>query len=114
PGRRKAEHRPWGLARVRPRWAQCEVALAETAVAVNTDVLGVTDFSGLVESVYKGPLESPPWKTFLESMKALLSASFTVIILRPAAPERPPVLVVAGPVSVEATEAYNTRFFEMD
>jgi DNA-binding CsgD family transcriptional regulator/PAS domain-containing protein len=83
-------------------------------VAVNTDVLGVTDFSGLVESVYKGPLESPPWKTFLESMKGLLSASFTVIILRPAAPERPPVLVVAGPASVEATEAYNTRFFEMD
>ena len=76
--------------------------------------LSLADFGGLVEAVYKGPLESPPWKSFLALVKERLAASFTVLILRPAAPERPSVQVLAGPQTVEAVEAYNTRFFELD
>ena len=79
------------------------------------EVLPLADFSRLVEAVYKGPLEAPPWKTFLESIKLHLSASFTTLVLRPpTTQERTSVIVVAGPRTVEATDAYNTRFFEMD
>ena len=89
-------------------------AAAPAVAAPLPDVLSLADFGGLVEAIYKGPLESPPWKTFLAAIKERLSASFALLILRPASAERRSVLVVAGPASAEATEAYDRRFFELD
>jgi len=81
---------------------------------VPPELMSLAEFGSLVESIYRGPLESPPWKSFLTQIKERLSASFIVLILRPASPERPSVQVVAGPKSVEAIDAYNSRFYELD
>lgn len=78
------------------------------------ELLPLEAFSRLIETIYQGPLESPPWKTFLEALKTHLSASFTVLVLRPAAPERAQIVVIAGPTTVEGMDLYNSRFFELD
>jgi hypothetical protein len=77
-------------------------------------VLPLDEFSRLVESVYHGPLESMPWKNFLEELKLHLSASYTTLILRPASPERPSVMVVAGATETRSLDLYNSRFYEFD
>ena len=87
----------------------------ETECESMTDALTQDEFSKLVEVIYKGPLESPPWKSFAEAIRLRLAANFAVLILRPATQESPQIsAVIAGPHSSEATEAYGTRFFELD
>lgn len=78
------------------------------------DLLSLDEFSSLVEAIYQGPLESPPWKNFLETLKTHLCASFTTLVLKPASPERASLMIVAGPTSVENVDLYNSRFFELD
>lgn len=89
-------------------------ANAPALAAPLPDALSIAEFGSLVEAIYKGPLESPPWKTFLAAMKERLSASFTVLILRAASAQRRSVTIIAGPKSVDAMEAYDRRFFELD
>lgn len=72
------------------------------------------EFSRLVESIYQGPLESPPWKSFLDALRTRLAALFTTLVLRPASPERPSVIVNVGPARAEGVDQYNSRFFELD
>ena len=81
---------------------------------IGADPLTLHEFSALVEAIYRGPLESPPWKGFLESIRSRLAANYAVLVLLPASLEHPQVLVIAGPYTTEATDAYNSRFFEMD
>lgn len=78
------------------------------------DLLTHDEFSRLVEHIYGGPLEAPPWGGFLEALRQRLGASHVTLILRPAMPERPSLLVVAGPTRVESLDLYNSRFFELD
>lgn len=78
------------------------------------DLLPLDEFSRLVESIYQGPLESPPWKGFLETLRTRLAASFTTLILRPASPEHPSVAIHAGASRVDSVDLYNSRFFELD
>lgn len=78
------------------------------------DPLALADFSRLVESIYEGPLESPPWKSFLELLRGTLSTSFATLILRPAEPDRPSVMVFVGQGTSEASARYDSHFFALD
>lgn len=80
----------------------------------SAEPLSLTEFSQLIESIYQGPLESPPWKTFLEALRLRLKSSYTTFILRPAAPERPSIAVNAGPTSTENIDLYDNHFYMLD
>ncbi|WP_077035807.1 helix-turn-helix transcriptional regulator [Pelomonas sp. KK5] len=78
------------------------------------DPLPLGEYSRLLESVYQGPLETPPWKSFVEELRGLMEASFVTLILRPAAADRPSVLVLAGPSKIESVDLYDSRFYQLD
>jgi DNA-binding CsgD family transcriptional regulator len=85
-----------------------------SAAATDADPLSLSDFSNLLETIYEGPLESPPWKSFVEELQRQLDASFIALILRPSTPERPSVLILAGAATVEAVDLYDSYFFQID
>lgn len=76
--------------------------------------LSLAEYSRLLEAVYQGPLETPPWKSFAEELRSVMHASFVTLILRPATIDRPSVLVLAGPKTVEAIDLYDSRFYQLD
>jgi DNA-binding CsgD family transcriptional regulator len=88
--------------------------MTSAALDPDADPLSLDGFSRLVERIYQGPLESPPWKGFLEELRGHLSASYATLVLKPAAPERASVMVTAGPTTVQAVDLYNSRFYELD
>lgn len=74
----------------------------------------VADFNRLIQSIYQGPLESPPWLTFVKMLNSLLGAMSTTLIIRPAAPDRASLMVSEGPTEARFFALYNARFFELD
>ena len=73
----------------------------------------VADFNRLIQSIYQGPLESPPWLTFVKMLNSLLGAMSTTLIIRPAAPDRASLMVSEGPTEARFFALYNARFFEL-
>ena len=84
------------------------------AQPARADLLPLDEFSRLVQGIYQGPLESPPWKTSLDALRQRLKASYTTLSLRAATPKRPSLIVLAGPTRVENLDLYNSRFFQLD
>lgn len=74
----------------------------------------VADFNRLIQAIYQGPLESPPWRTFVKMLNSLLGAMSTTLIIRPAAPDRASLMVSEGPTEARFFALYNARFFELD
>lgn len=72
------------------------------------------EFSRFVDRIYAGPLESPPWKSFLDLLKVHMGCSYATLILRPASPQRASLMVVAGPTTVENISLYDSRYFTVD
>lgn len=88
--------------------------MGSTADGASADPLTLDEYSRLLEAVYEGPLETPPWKSFVEALRRISDASYVTLILRPAAPERPSVLVLAGASNVEAVNLYDSHFYQID
>jgi DNA-binding CsgD family transcriptional regulator len=88
--------------------------MRSTADGASADPLTLAEYSRLLEAIYEGPLESPPWKSFVEELRSVTDASYVALILRAAAAERPSVLVLAGPTTVEAVTLYDSRFYQLD
>lgn len=71
-------------------------------------------FDDLLRAIYKGPLESKPWETFLHLLRDCLGATHGVMIMRPAEPDRPSLMVIVGPMQTEVFDSYNEHFFKLD
>ncbi len=48
-----------------------------------TNFEGCRDFETLVGLIYQGPLESVPWKSFLDHFRRVMDAMTVALILRP-------------------------------
>jgi len=75
------------------------------------ELISLEKFSLLLEDIYGGPLETPPWKTFLEQLREKLNASFVTLILRPPSTEKHGIMVVAGPTTVDIKAQYDSKYF---
>ncbi len=76
--------------------------------------LSLAEFNRLTQAIYQGPLESPPWRSFVKMLNALLGAMSTTLIMRPAAADRASLMVSEGPTEARFFALYNSRFFELD
>lgn len=83
----------------------------DSSLLEDNDLMSLEKFSELVASIYVGPLEMPPWKTFLEQIKVALNASFVTLILRPPSAEQSSIMVVAGPTTVDIQAQYDSKYF---
>lgn len=72
------------------------------------------DLSALLESVYEGATQTPPWKSFLELLGQVLDSPYMTLILRPPSQDWSGVAVHAGNVTTEGVASYNTHFFALD
>ncbi|TAM12666.1 MAG: helix-turn-helix transcriptional regulator [Nevskiaceae bacterium] len=71
-------------------------------------------FDTLVGAVYEGPMESPPWKTVLELLRAALDATHTTLILRPPSSDNTGVMINSGDVTTQGIESYESHYFDLD
>jgi DNA-binding CsgD family transcriptional regulator len=76
--------------------------------------LSLAEFSDLIEAIYQGPLEAPPWKTFLGLLRIQMHVAFATLVLLPASCGQPMLTSTSGPQTDAALDAYNGRFFEID
>lgn len=68
----------------------------------------------LIGAVYEGPMESPPWKTAMQSLRELLRAAHVTLMLRPPSSESAGVMINTGPTTEQGEVSYQTHFFAMD
>lgn len=88
-----------------------DVAPGAVAPGVATpSAIGAAELSALIELIYRGPLETVPWSASLRRLNQLLDASWAVLVLRPAAPERPSLIIEGHYQDVEISAADYTRF----
>jgi DNA-binding CsgD family transcriptional regulator/PAS domain-containing protein len=66
--------------------------------------------SELIELIYRGPLEAMPWAASLRQLNQQLDASWAVLVLRPAAPERPSLIIESHYQQVAISTADYTTF----
>ncbi len=71
------------------------------------------DFSQLLGTLYEGPLQQPPWQTFLASVRELLGAGLVTLLLRPPSEEHQAVMLADGG-SLSAMQSYNEGQFVLD
>jgi len=57
--------------------------------------LSVQEFSELVACIYRGTLEDPPWMSVLTRLREVLQAHPVALVLRPAAPHKRALIVIA-------------------
>ena len=65
--------------------------MTKTGIAVSgmEGPLTLLEFSALVKALYAGPLEEPPWDSFLEAVCVAMKAMAVTLILEPPASEGP-------------------------
>ncbi len=86
--------------------------MAERRECTNFEECG--DFETLVGLIYQGPLESVPWKSFLEHFRGLLDAMTVGLILRPPSEADRGLGLEEGDIPVAWKNAYQDRFFALD
>lgn len=72
-----------------------------------------SELSELLALVYRGPLESTPWASLLESLRQRFHASFLTLVLRNPGHERPGLIVnasVHGPL-LPGEPSYSERYY---
>ena len=67
------------------------------------------DFSQLLGTLYEGPLQQPPWQTFLASVRELLGAGLVTLLLRPPSEEHQAVMLADGAYHCLEQQAYVDR-----
>ncbi len=72
------------------------------------------DFETLIGLIYQGPLESVPWKSFLDRFRAMMDAMTVGLILRPPSEADRGLGSEEGDISVAWKTAYQDRFFALD
>lgn len=70
-------------------------------------------YSELLGDLYEGPLEEPPWQTFLANVRTLLGAHLVTLLLRPPSQHDQAVMLADGG-SLEAIKSYNEGQFVLD
>lgn len=70
-------------------------------------------FSKLLGELYEGPLEEPPWQTFMASARELLGAHLVTLLLRPPT-RQDQVVMLADGGSLSAIKSYNEGQFVLD
>lgn len=70
-------------------------------------------FSALLGELYQGPLEEPPWQSFLASVREHLGAHLVTLLLRPPSSEEQVVMLADGG-SLSAMKSYNEGQFVLD
>lgn len=70
-------------------------------------------FSDLIGTIYQGPMEETPWQGFLASLREMMGAANTTLVLRPPAAGEKGVLLTDGG-SLEGIASYNERLFVLD
>ena len=68
---------------------------AQPADVKASDGLGQPAFSALVACIYRGTLEDPPWLSVLTQLKEVLQSHSVALVLRPAAPHKRALIVMA-------------------
>ncbi|HTJ63181.1 MAG TPA: helix-turn-helix transcriptional regulator [Alphaproteobacteria bacterium] len=76
--------------------------------------LNVAEFSDLVKTVYAGPLEDPPWSSFLDAICTRLGGLAVTLILEPPASEGPGYILNAAGRVHSGWRSYRDRFFASD
>lgn len=68
----------------------------------------------LIQAIYKGPMETPLWQSFLATFRQVLDAEYVTLLLRP--PKQGDLGVVLNAVihSPDLYEAYNETYFALD
>ncbi len=75
----------------------------------------IEDFSKVLQAIYRGMTESPPWSAALEHLREVFTASQATLLMRPPSPGSSGALVTSGTnVSPQGTESYRTHFFALD
>lgn len=70
--------------------------------------------NALIESIYEGPNQSPPWTDALQHLKAALQAEHVTLMLRPPTADSAGVMINTGETTTEATKTYETEFYSLD
>ncbi|MFT4614829.1 MAG: DNA-binding CsgD family transcriptional regulator [Bacteroidia bacterium] len=70
-------------------------------------------FSELLGYLYEGPLEDPPWQSFLGCLREHLQADLVTLLLRPPSLEEQVVMLADGG-SLSAIQSYNQGQFVLD
>ncbi len=76
--------------------------------------LALPEFSALVQTVYAGPLEDPPWGSFLEAVCDAMRATAITLILEPSASEGPGYILNAAGRLHSGWRSYREQFFASD
>jgi DNA-binding CsgD family transcriptional regulator len=79
-----------------------------------TGPLSVGEFSGLLKALYAGPLEEPPWDSFLEAVCVAMKAMAVTLILEPPASEGPGYIINASARMHSGSRPYREQFFSSD
>ena len=85
--------------------------MAETGM---TGPLPVAEFSTLLKALYAGPLEEPPWDSFLEAICVAMKAMAVTLILEPPASEGPGYIINASGRLHSGSRPYREQFFSSD
>jgi len=79
-----------------------------------TGPLPVGEFSALLKALYAGPLEEPPWDSFLEAVCVAMKSMAVTLILEPSASEGPGYIINASGRLLPGSRFYREQFFSSD
>ena len=79
-----------------------------------TGPLPVLEFSALLKALYAGPLEEPPWDSFLEAVCVAMKSMAVTLILEPPASEGPGYIINASGRLLPGSRFYREQFFSSD
>ncbi len=68
----------------------------------------------LLDAIYEGPMESPPWSSALQAIRDTLHAAHVTLMLRPPSSDSSGIMINTGDVTEQAVESYGTHFFNVD
>jgi DNA-binding CsgD family transcriptional regulator len=98
-------------------WMETGWTSRESRQTIEQAGIGVAEYGELLSRIYEGPLESAPWASALELIRATLDANYVTLMLRaPASDRRAPLSVHAsefGPV-VPDSASYNNYYYSID
>lgn len=79
-----------------------------------TEPLSLQDFSALLKALYAGPLEEPPWDSFLEAVCVAMRSMAVTLILEPPASDGPGYIINASGRLLPGSRFYREQFFTSD
>jgi DNA-binding CsgD family transcriptional regulator len=79
-----------------------------------TGPLPVPEFSALLKTLYAGPLDEPPWDSFLEAVCVAMKSMAVTLILEPPSSEGPGYIINASGRLLPGSRFYREQFFSSD